>query len=221
MKNFQLLLAIFVFTSVISNRVSAQSGYGFGGYGGYDDIEMGFANLEREMMQQDQMLEQYNRAMEQQIQQMMQESQRLQAEALEKAVAAYRKENNDYQTSDEQVLEILWQEFLKKNPNYIANANRAHQVRMDGIANFGRDNTKRHIGRMRASERNTQNFVNNVIWERGRFVNPNTGDAAVLPYNRPGTFHTDGNNSYYSGNNNRMYQGDGNGFYSEMTEEGW
>ena len=109
------------------------------------------------------MLEQYNRAMDQQMQQLMEEANRRQAEAFEKAIADYRKENNDYQTSNEQILEILWQRFLQQNPNYIANSNRAHQQRMADIENFGRANTQRYHDRMIRAEQNTENFLNNVI----------------------------------------------------------
>ena len=147
MKNLQFILLVVVFTSIISNTASAQ--WAYDDFSSYDQIQM---EIERQ-----------NRMMIEQSQRIMQELQARQNRAYQLAIQEYRQQYNDYQTSDAQVLEILWQQFLRENPNYIQNQQQLHNQRMADIQNFGYQNTLRHNERMRASAQNTEDFLNNVI----------------------------------------------------------
>ena len=117
MKNLQFILLVVVFTSIISNTASAQ--WAYDDFSSYDQIQM---EIERQ-----------NRMMIEQSQRIMQELQARQNRAHQLAIQEYRQQYNDYQTSDAQVLEILWQQFLRENPNYIQNQQQLHNQRMADI----------------------------------------------------------------------------------------
>ena len=143
----------------------------------------------------------------------------------------YRRTYNDYETSDQAILQHIDRVDRRRNPRAYAIMDERHRTRIGNIrragdnarlisgtlSNINDSSMKGYNERSRSNEIAHRNYINNV-WDRSRYANPSTGERVTLGWGELKHFHGNGINTYYTDGNQRQFQNNGGGNWQELDE---
>lgn len=148
-----------------------------------------------------------------------------------KTISDYRKMTNDYTSSDQVILQRSMAEARRRNPELFRASEAQHQRRMADLRSQFQSGQRIHQTNQEILDMGMRGYQNrsassdriqhkavNGIWERGDFLDHNTGQVHNLQTNHTNVWQWDNDDTFFADQTGTQWRHSGNGFWDELEE---